>query len=114
MKGTEMLTKTVVWKRAEHLSWDGDVYQRQFSSLIADPAVRHLILDFALEEQMSASLLGAIASACASMRKRGGRVKVCGLSQLCEETLRVTRIDTLGNCMIYATIRDAWRSCEPQ
>jgi anti-anti-sigma factor len=63
--------------------------------LLADPTTRHVVLDFRQTDYFGSSALGLFVRLWKRVKRRGGRMALCNLSEPEKEILRITHLDQL-------------------
>lgn len=64
-------------------------------TILADPAVRNVVIDFGQIEYFGSSMLEALLKLWKQVSSLGGKMAVCNISQIGREVLQVGRFDTL-------------------
>ena len=78
---------------------------RELYLRVADPGVRHVVVDFTRVAYFGSILLELTLHLSHRLRDRGGRVVLCGLSAFGEEVIRTVRFDRI--CSIAPSLETA-------
>ena len=76
---------------------DPDVLEERTTLLeeLCDPAVRAVVFDFARVEYFDSLVLDTLCQAWQRLRERGSKMALCNLSEVGQEIVRLSRLDSL-------------------